>query len=188
MTAAFRILSVIVDRFIFYGLSALAWKSWHSARAGFSRNEARSVVSLVIFTGASDLIWLATEAEGQAAMPTAIFRSTFWLYMCVGGRMQGRRVQERGEAVGKALGVEGGMSDLARAELEGKAARLRKHVRAHRLLCWFGVCFGMYSVAYVIAVSQQMLPAVLSAVLWEELAYALMYLFLCTLVLNDFIH
>lgn len=45
MIAAFRILSVLIDRFVFYGLVALCWKSFRCARAGFSRNESRSVIS-----------------------------------------------------------------------------------------------------------------------------------------------
>lgn len=188
MTAAFRILTVIVDRFIYYGLIAVSWKSWRSARAGFSRNESRSVLSLIIFTGASDLIWLATDAEGQSAMPTVIFRTAFWLYLCLGCRFQGRKIQARLEVVEKTLGADGNLSSVAQTEMEGKAERLKRHVRAHQLLWWFGLAFGVYSVAYVIAVSQQMLPAVLTAVLWEELAYTLVYLFLCTLVLKDFIH
>lgn len=180
MVAAFRILSVVLDRFVFYGLVGFAWKSWQCARVGLSRNETRALLSIIIFTAGSDLLWLATEAEGKSVLPTLTFRTAFYLYVsacCVRqGQQIGRHVRTL-EAL--ATGSE---------EMGAKLRRCQTHLRAHRYFQWFGGCFGVYSVGALAAASLGMVPRAVPASVWDEAGYLLMYAFLAGCILNGLVH
>lgn len=143
----------------------------------------------MLFTGASDLIWLAATAEGQSSMPTVVFRTAFYAYCCLCCRQQGTAITRRVKSLEASVVEPMSSSSAAAEELNGKLARFRSHLTAHRIMFWFGAFFGTYSVAYLIAVSLKMLPAAVgSGVLWEEMAYALMYLFLVTCIFKGLIY
>lgn len=144
-----------------------------------------------MFTGVSDLIWMATEASGQSAMHTVIFRTTYYLYFIIGCKLQGQAIGRRVKALEK-LAVEevpgAPLTSAASTEVSVKLERFRGHLRAHRVMYWFGICFGTYNVAYLVAVTQKMVPTFLPAALWEELSYMLLYGFLVTCILKTLIH
>jgi hypothetical protein len=195
---ACRILALIGDRFAFYGLIAFAWKSWKCARAGFSRNEMRAVASLVIFTSVADLVWLATEAMNDEALPALIFRTTFYLYTyfaCLGqgkaiaAHLAGLQKQEDQLASGDARDSDQQQHNRDWGnELGSKVRKYRTHQYAHRLLAWFIAPFGVYCVVYLGVATQGLLPRVLPVELLEELAYLLLYCFLASCILQRLIH
>lgn len=144
-----------------------------------------------MFAGVSDLIWIATEATGQSAMHTIIFRTTFYLYLVLGCKLQGQAIGRRVKAL-ENLSVDpvsnGPISSATTSEVTVKLEKFQVQLRAHTILYWFGLCFATYNVAYLIAVTQKMVPEFLPIALWEELSYLLLYGFLATCILKNLIY
>lgn len=144
-----------------------------------------------MFCGVSDLIWRATEASGQSAMHTVIFRTAYYLYFVIGCKLQGQAIGRRVKALEK-LSMDpvsdAPFTSVGTSEVTAKLEKFRVHLKAHIVMYWFGLCFGTYNVAYLIAVTQKMVPAFLPAALWEELSYLLLYVFLAACILKNLIY
>lgn len=143
------------------------------------------------------MIWLATDAMNEEALPALIFRSSFYLFTYFACLSQGKAITAHLRGLEKTEDqLIGDRSESMQQqhnrdwgnELASKVRKYRKHQYAHSIFAWFILPFGVYCVVYLVVATQGLLPRMLPVELLEELAYLLLYLFLASCILQRLIY
>lgn len=91
----------------------------------------------VIFTSAADLIWLAADSHGTAAIPALTFRTAFYLYCWLTCVQQAKKLEHhldslRQALLGASVNPAEPDQDSWRDELARKVRRYKAHLYSHQ--------------------------------------------------------